>query len=68
MTRAVTLAGYGVLATVLAGYQLAGLLWRRTPTLGDLVGWLSSNRLGRWLLRAAWMWLGWHIFVRSDLG
>jgi hypothetical protein len=66
MTRAVTLAGYALLAAALAGLELAGLFWRRSPTLGDTVTALARRRAGRWVLLAGWLWLGWHLFVRSS--
>ena len=66
MTRWVTLGGYVVLAAAMAGYELAGRLWRRTPTLGQAVSRLTRSRLGRGLLLADWLWLGWHLFVRGD--
>jgi hypothetical protein len=66
MTRAVTLAGYALLAAALAGLELAGLVWRRIPTLGDTVAALARRRAGRWVLLAGWLWLGWHLFVRSS--
>jgi hypothetical protein len=65
VTRGLTLAGYAVLAAAVTAYELAGRVWRRTPTLGRAVSWLSARRGGRWLLLAGWLWLGWHLFVRS---
>lgn len=66
MTRTVAFAGYALLAVAIAGYELAGLVWRRTPTLGDALTLVTRSRVGRWLLLAGWLWLGWHLFVRSD--
>lgn len=37
----------------------------RRTTLDDLVGALVRIPPLRWLLLAGWMWLGWHVFVRS---
>ena len=68
MTRAVTLAGYGALAAALALFQLAGLLWRRTPTLGQAVAAATRRPPVRWLLLAGWLWLGCHLFVRTGWG
>lgn len=65
MSRTVTLAGFAVLAAAIVTYQLLGLVRRRTPTLGQAVGKLLGNRYGRPVLLAAWVWLGWHLFVRG---
>jgi hypothetical protein len=65
MSRSVTIAGYALLALAAAGYQVAGVLGRRTATLGQVLSIVKRSRLGRLLLLAAWMWLGWHLFVRG---
>jgi hypothetical protein len=65
VTREVTLVGYAVLAAALGCCQLLGLLTRRVPTLGQVVAVVTGHRWGRWVLLAAWLWLGWHVFVRS---
>jgi hypothetical protein len=66
MTRTVTLAGYAVLAAAVSGYQLAGWRWRRTPTLSQAWDAVSRWRGVRWLILGAWLWLGWHLFVRGS--
>jgi hypothetical protein len=65
MSRSVTLAGYACLGVAAVAYQLAGTVRRRTPTLGDALRLLTRSLLGRLLLLGGWMWLGWHLFVRS---
>jgi hypothetical protein len=65
MTRTVTLLGYTVLAAAMIGHQAFGLLSGRTATLGQAVARLRRSRVGRPLLLAAWLWLGWHLFVRG---
>jgi hypothetical protein len=65
MSRTVTLAGFVVLAVAITAYQLLGVVRRRTPTLGRAVGPLLGTRYGRPVLLAAWLWLGWHLFVRG---
>ena len=64
-SRTVTLVGYAVLAAALVTYELVGLVWRRTPTLGEAVTMATRSRVGRWALLGAWLWLGWHLFVRT---
>lgn len=65
MSRTVTLAGFVVLATAMITYQLLGLVRRTTPTMGQAVSPLLGTRYGRPVLLAAWLWLGWHLFVRG---
>lgn len=66
MSRTITLAGFAILALAILGYELAGLLWRRTPTLGDALSLVTRSRSGRWVILAGWMWVGWHLFVRAS--
>jgi hypothetical protein len=66
MTHAVTVAGYFVLAAAIIGYDVAGRVWRRTPTLGEAATLATRFRAGRWLVLGGWLWLGWHLFVRGD--
>ncbi len=68
MSRTVTLAGYAVLAAALVGCQVAALLTRRFPTIGQAVSFVTRLGAGRWLVLAAWLWTGWHLFVRSHAG
>ena len=64
MSRAVTLAGYAVLAVIVVGLEVTAVVWRPTRTLGDSVAHLRRSRTGRFLLLLAWLWAGWHLFVR----
>jgi hypothetical protein len=66
MNRTVTVWGYAVLAVTALAYQSAGLLLRRTATIGQALIGLTRRRTGRVLLLAAWLWLGWHTFVRGS--
>lgn len=66
MTRTITLAGFAVLAAAGVAYQLAGLRWRRTPTLADAVSLVLRSRFGRPVMLAGWLWLGWHLFARAE--
>ena len=36
----------------------------RIPTVGEWLGYLMRPKLGRFLVLAGWMWLGWHYFAR----
>jgi hypothetical protein len=66
MSRTITLAGFAVIALAMLGYELAGLIFRRTPTLGDALNLVTRSRPGRWIVLGAWLWLGWHLFVRAS--
>lgn len=35
------------------------------PTLSDALDAVMRYRVGRWVLFAGWLWLGWHTFVRG---
>ena len=65
MTRGATLAGYAV---ILLGLAVQELLARRHggASLGLLVASLKARPPVRWLLLAAWLWLGWHLFARAE--
>ena len=68
MSRSITLAGYAVLAAALVGCQAWALLTRRIPTIRLAASELARRRAGRWLMLAGWLWIGWHLFVRSHAG
>lgn len=63
MTRGLTLTGYVVLFIAIVGYEILARR-RHTATLGDVVTMATSRRIGKGLLLAGWLWLGWHLFVR----
>lgn len=63
--RTLTLAGYAVLAAAILAYELAGHLRRRTPTLAQAMLVLTRRPAPRALVLTAWLWLGWHLFVRG---
>ena len=66
MTRLVTLAGYAVILAAAVALDLGA---RRRPG-GATLGRALAIVLRRWPVRlavvAAWLWLGWHLFVRVD--
>ena len=68
MNRTVTLIGYCVIAAALLGCQLLSLASRRMPTIGQVASLIASRCAGRWVLLAGWLWVGWHLFVRSHTG
>lgn len=65
MTRAVTLLGYALLVVAAVGVEVAARR-RGSGTLGDALTLALRWRPARFVLLAAWIWLGWHLFVRVD--
>jgi hypothetical protein len=67
VTRAATLAGYATIAVAMVCFELVQR--RRVGTTArDAVTWALQVRGAKWLVLAAWLWLGWHLFVRVDRG
>ena len=64
MNRPLTLAGYAVIAAAIVAYEIRALRLGRA-TFDDAVTVVMRTRLGRVLVLAAWLWLGWHLFVRT---
>jgi hypothetical protein len=65
MTRNVTLAGYAALLAAIVAYELAARR-RGTATFSDAVTTVARHQVGKALLLAGWLWLGWHLFVRAS--
>ncbi|HEX2119323.1 MAG TPA: DUF6186 family protein [Acidimicrobiales bacterium] len=68
MSRTTTLAGYAVIAAGFIALQAVSLLTGRVPTIGRMAAMVARRRVGRMLLLAGWLWVGWHLFVRSSGG
>jgi hypothetical protein len=65
-SRAANFAVWVALVVVIAAWQTCCLIRRpRLPSLGDAVALLSARPAGRAVLAVAWLWLGWHVFVRG---
>jgi Family of unknown function (DUF6186) len=65
MSRSVTLLGYVVLVVSAAGLEVAARR-RGSTTFVDALTIVLRSRAPRLALLAAWLWLGWHLFVRVD--
>ena len=65
MTRSLTLLGYVLLMAVAVAMEIVARR-RGTATLGDVLRRSVSWQPFRLALLAAWLWLGWHLFVRVD--
>ena len=66
MTRLVTLLGYGLIAACALGLELAARRSARLATFGQALDMMLRRPAIRVALLAAWLWLGWHLFVRVD--
>jgi hypothetical protein len=67
-SRVVTLAGFGLLATVAVVLEVWARRSRHLCTFGEALTALLQNRAARLFLLAGWLWLGWHLFVRVEPG
>jgi Family of unknown function (DUF6186) len=67
VTRTVTLAGYALIVVAMLATELRA---RRTgrATIADAVDVILRTRIGRLVILAAWLWIGWHVFVRRGPG
>jgi hypothetical protein len=65
MNSTMTLAGYAVLAAAAVALQL-GARRRGSATFGDAMALTLRWSPVRLLVLAAWLWVGWHFFVRVD--
>ncbi|HEX2179856.1 MAG TPA: DUF6186 family protein [Actinomycetota bacterium] len=68
MSWEATAGGYLVILLAAAAVELAARSKGRWPTLGQAVAAVNRFRTGRALLLAAWLWAGWHLFVRASWG
>jgi hypothetical protein len=58
------LAVWVVLAVAVATAEVVALTTSRLVTLGGALTSMLRHRVLKVVLVAAWLWLGWHIFVR----
>lgn len=65
MTRDVVASGYGVILAAFVVYEVIALVRPGVPTLGDGAARLGRSRGRRWAVLVGWLWIGWHLFVRS---
>lgn len=66
MTRLVTLGGYAVIAATALGLELVARRSGRFPTFGQALAVILRRLPLRVMVALAWLWLGWHLFVRVD--
>jgi hypothetical protein len=65
VSRSVTLLGYALLVVPALGLEVAARR-RGSATFVDALPIVLRSRAARFALLAAWLWLGWHLFVRVD--
>jgi hypothetical protein len=65
--RTIGLIGWAVLLGLSFAWEGLGLVFGRQhwPSISDLLRTMSRPVIGRWILLALWLWLGWHLFVRG---
>jgi hypothetical protein len=64
-TRALTILGFGCLVLAVVTLQARAVLAEtRTPSLGEVFGYLMRTRIGRVGVLLSWWWIGWHFFAR----
>jgi hypothetical protein len=68
MTRTLTLAGYIVIVLAIVANEVAARRRDDAATLADAVAAFARTRIGKWVMLAGWLWLGWHLFVRTGHG
>jgi hypothetical protein len=64
MSRFIVLCGFAAIGAAMMATQVAALRGRRVAPIGGVVRFLLRTWAGRGLLVAAWLWFGWHLFVR----
>jgi hypothetical protein len=63
--QAITVIGFtAIIAALVVLEILARRKIGRIPTIGEWLGFVMRRPLGRALMLAGWLWLGWHYFAR----
>jgi hypothetical protein len=63
--RTANLLIWAAIWSALWGWQAVTVAVDRLPSFVLVVRALRATWLTRWALLAGWVWLGWHIFVRT---
>lgn len=66
MSRILTLVGYAIFAVCAVGLEVAARRSGRFSTLPEAISVAARRWPFRVVLQAAWLWLGWHLFVRVE--
>jgi hypothetical protein len=63
--RAITVIGFiAIIAALVVLEILARRKIGRIPTISEWLGFVMRRPVGRALVLAGWLWLGWHYFAR----
>jgi len=65
-SRQITFVVWGALAACVVAAVALSLTTRKVPTLGAAITVLVRRRYVQVACLAAWLWAGWHFFVRSS--
>jgi hypothetical protein len=65
MNSTITLCGYAVLVVLMIVCEVMARRSHRIASLEDVPGALARWRAVWIVVIAAWLWVGWHVFVRS---
>jgi Family of unknown function (DUF6186) len=66
MSEAVTLVGYAVVVAAMAALEARARRRPNGPTAGRVLGVLLRSPVAQLAAGAAWLWVGWHLFVRAS--
>lgn len=66
MTRLVTLCGYAVLVLWAVATEFRARRRGATASFGDSLSAVMRRPPLRLAIRAFWLWVGWHLFVRAS--
>lgn len=63
--RTANLVLWVVLLGAIAAWVVVTLAVRRLPSVADVTAFVRRWWILRWAALAFWVWLGWHLFVRT---
>jgi hypothetical protein len=64
--RAANLALWVLIAACLVGWQLFTMFSKKLPTVAVVFQEARRFWVTRWFVLLGWVWLGWHLFVRTS--
>jgi hypothetical protein len=59
-----SVTGWSIVLAAFVLWEASAVLFRY-PRLGDVFGYVTRWRIGRYLLFGMWLWVGWHFFIRG---
>jgi len=59
-----SVTGWSIVLAAFVVWEVGSLVFR-SPRLGDMFGYVTRWRAGRYLLFGFWMWVGWHYLIRG---